>query len=113
MARLRPHFRQRDGRAAHAVQCTPQSLRSLYAVIAKANKEAESDDDRLPRFHIHDLRHTHATHLLMDRWNVARVARRLGHANPAITLKLYAHAITDVQGDDLTTPAAFAFTATA
>jgi integrase len=93
---------------------TPSNaLRNLYAIIAKANKDAETDDDRLPRFHIHDLRHTHATHLLMDRWDVTRVARRLGHANPAITLKLYAHAITDVQGDDLETPAAFAFTGTA
>lgn len=89
---------------------TPSNvLRNLYAITKKANEEAESEDDRLPRFHIHDLRHTHATHLLMDRWDVARVARRLGHANPAITLKLYAHAITDVQGDDLVTPAAFAF----
>ena len=80
------------------------------SIIAKANKDAETDDDRLPRFHIHDLSHTHATHLLMDGWDVARVARRLGHANPAITLKLYAHAITDVQGDDLATPAAFRYT---
>ncbi len=93
---------------------TPSNaLRNLYAIITKANKEAETEDDRLPRFHIHDLRHTHATHLLMDRWDVARVARRLGHANPAITLKLYAHAITDVQDDDLATPAAFAFAGTA
>jgi hypothetical protein len=33
----------------------------------------------------------------------------LGHANPAIALQLYAHAITDVQGEDVLTPAAFAF----
>jgi integrase len=92
---------------------TPSNaLRNLYLIVKKANENAQSDDERLPRFHIHDLRHTHATHLLMDRWDVARVARRLGHANPAITLKLYAHAITDVQGDDLETPAAFAFTGT-
>ena len=61
------------------------------------------------RFDIHDLRHTHATHLLQDGWPVAIVSRRLGHANPAITLKLYAHALTDTFGDDLQTPAAFAF----
>jgi integrase len=93
---------------------TPSNvLRNLYIIIKTANKDAETDDDGLPRFHIHDLRHTHATHLLMDRWDVARVARRLGHANPAITLRLYAHAITDVQGEDLVTPAAFAFAGTA
>jgi hypothetical protein len=35
------------------------------------------------------------------------VSRRLGHANPAITLRLYAHAIVDVHGEDVATPAAF------
>jgi integrase len=92
---------------------TPSNvLRNLYAITKKANVEAEGDGDRLPRFHLHDLRHTHATHLLMEGWDVARVARRMGHANPAITLKLYAHAITDIQGDRIVTPAAFAFAGT-
>lgn len=68
-------------------------------------------DDRLPRFDIHDLRHTHATHLLQAGWNIAAVSRRLGHANPAITLSIYAHALTDTHGEDPQTPAAFAFTA--
>ena len=44
---------------------------------------------------------------------MAVVSRRLGYANPAITLQLYAHAITDVQGDDVRTSAAFAFAETA
>ncbi len=93
---------------------TPSNvLRNLYAIIRAVNEATNRDEDTLPRFHIHDLRHTHATHLLMDGWDVARVARRLGHANPAITLKLYAHAITDMQGDDIVTPAAFAFAGTA
>ncbi|HEY8599026.1 MAG TPA: tyrosine-type recombinase/integrase [Thermomicrobiales bacterium] len=64
----------------------------------------------LPKFHIHDLRYTHATHLLMDSWSVAIVSRRLGHGNPAITLQLYAEAIVDVQGEDVAAPAAFALT---
>ncbi len=53
----------------------------------------------LQQFHLHDLRHTHATHLLMDGWSVAIISRRLGHANPAITLQLYTYAISDVQGE--------------
>jgi integrase len=67
--------------------------------------EAETDDGWLPCLHVHDLRHTHATHLPMDGWDVARVARRLGHANPAIILKRCAHAITETQGDNAVTPA--------
>jgi integrase len=41
-------------------------------------------------------------------WPIVIVSRRLGHANPAITLSIYAHALTDTHGDDLQTPAAFA-----
>jgi integrase len=86
-------------------------LRNLAVIIRKANAAPDlSEPMRLPKFHIHDLRHTHATHLLMDGWSVAIVSRRLGHANPAITLQLYAHAIADVHGEDVATPAAFALT---
>lgn len=92
-------------------------LRNLCKIIKKANAPRDGaivpPADVLPRFDIHDLRHTHATHLLMDGWSVAIVSRRLGHANPAITLQLYAHAISDVQGDEVLTPAAFAFAGTA
>jgi integrase len=69
-------------------------------------------DAMLPRFNIHDLRYTHAVHLLHEGWPMPTVSRRPGHANPAITMAIYAHALTDVHGDDVTTPAAFAFNAT-
>lgn len=86
-------------------------LRNLAVINRKANAAPDlTEAARLPKFHIHDLRHTHATHLLMDGWSVAIVSRRLGHANPAITLQLYAHAIVDVHGEDVATPAAFALT---
>lgn len=89
-------------------------LRNLALIQRKANAMPDVPTEMvLPRFTIHDLRHTHATHLLMDGWSVAVVSRRLGHATPAITLQLYAHAITDVHGEDVITPAAFAFTGTA
>lgn len=101
--------------------CTPTGgplnpnnvLRNLAVITRKANAVPDvAEAARLPRFHVHDLRHTHATHLLMDGWPVAIVSRRLGHATPAITLQLYAHAIADVHGDEIATPAAFALTGT-
>lgn len=46
---------------------------------------------------IHDLRHTHATHLLQQRLNVKVAAERLGHADPAITLRVYAHVLQSMQ----------------
>ncbi len=88
-------------------------LRSLRAIQEKANAAAKADEaELLPRFDIHDLRHSHASHLLREGWDIVRVSRRLGHANPGITMTIYAHAITDVRDDDLITPAAFAYTGT-
>jgi integrase len=39
----------------------------------------------------HALRHTHASHLIDAGIDVMKISRRLGHASPAITLKVYAH----------------------
>lgn len=45
----------------------------------------------LPTARLHDLRHLHATTLLLAGVPVHVVAARLGHADPAITLRVYAH----------------------
>jgi integrase len=47
----------------------------------------------LPHARLHDLRHIHATTLLLSGVPVHVVAARLGHADPAITLRVYAHVI--------------------
>jgi integrase len=39
----------------------------------------------------HDLRHTHASALLADGWDIEQVSARLGHANVAVTLTEYIH----------------------
>lgn len=49
----------------------------------------------LPRIRFHDLRHVHATLLLKAGLPVHVVARRLGHADPAVTLRTYAHVLAD------------------
>lgn len=41
---------------------------------------------------IHDARHTHASLLIGSGADVVAVSRRLGHANPSITLTTYSHA---------------------
>ncbi|MET7278108.1 tyrosine-type recombinase/integrase [Kribbella sp. NPDC005582] len=45
----------------------------------------------LPHARLHDLRHVHATLLLLAGVPVHVVAERLGHSDPAITLRIYAH----------------------
>ena len=51
----------------------------------------------LPRHRFHDLRHTAATLLLKHGESVHVVSQLLGHANPAMTLKRYAHVLPDQQ----------------
>lgn len=83
-------------------------LRAFYAIRRRANEAAKQDNaEPLPAFRIHDLRHTHATHLIRERWDIVTVSRRLGHANPGITMTIYAHSLADVPDGDLATPAAF------
>jgi integrase len=41
---------------------------------------------------VHDLRHTFASHLIVDlKLDVAQVSRILGHVRPSITLDTYTH----------------------
>jgi integrase len=49
--------------------------------------------DQLPHARLHDLRHIHAATLLLSGVPVHVVAARLGHDDPAITLRVYAHVI--------------------
>ena len=45
----------------------------------------------------HDLRHTQASELLRGASPIKTVSQRLGHANPTVTLDIYAHMMS---GDD-------------
>jgi len=40
---------------------------------------------------LHRLRHTHASQLIASGLDVVIVSKRLGHSNPAVTLRIYAH----------------------
>jgi integrase len=54
-------------------------------------------EDQLPRARLHDLRHLHATTLLLSGVPVHVVAARRGHADPVITLRVYAHVIRNAE----------------
>ena len=45
----------------------------------------------LPKITFHALRHTHASQLIDRGVDVVTVSKRLGHASPDITLRVYAH----------------------
>jgi len=50
-----------------------------------------------PHARVHDLRYIHATTLFLAGVPVHVVAARLGHADPAITLRVYAHVIKSAE----------------
>ena len=47
----------------------------------------------LPYVTLHSLRHTNATLMIAEGTDVCTVSKRLGHANTATTLNIYAHAL--------------------
>ena len=54
---------------------------------------------QVPGIRLHDLRHTHATLLLLAREPVHVVSQRLGHASPMVTMTIYAHVLPGNQRD--------------
>ena len=48
---------------------------------------------------LHDLRHTHATIALKAGVPIKVISERLGHENPAFTMKQYAHVIPGMQAE--------------
>jgi integrase len=65
---------------------TPMQQQRARQALARALTKAG-----LPHMRFHDLRHTAASLLVSGYPDVVFVSRQLGHANPAITLKVYAH----------------------
>ena len=64
------------------------SVRGLDKAADRAGLNA---DDRT-RVSMHDLRHTFASHLILDlKLDIVTVSRQLGHARPSITSDVYAH----------------------
>lgn len=59
------------------------------------NKSASAPGEPLPHARLHDLRHLHATTLLLAGVPVHIVAARLGHADPAVTLRVYSHVLRE------------------
>jgi len=60
--------------------------------LRRAAEQAGLNGECQPPLRVHDLRHTFASHLIVDlRLDIAQVSRILGHARPSITLDTYTH----------------------
>jgi len=103
-----------DGRARDLVFTSPGGTRGpggplssanfarvWQRALASAGLEQGGPDQQRPRFH--DLRHTHAVWLLAQQAPIGAIAKRLGHANPVVTMRMYQLAATEVHEGQLTT----------
>lgn len=54
---------------------------------------------KLPRIRIHDLRHTAASLFLNYKVPIIVVTNILGHSKPSVTLDIYSHVFSDMQGE--------------
>jgi integrase len=76
---------------------TPGSLTRAFARLCgllEAEAKTGGRREQYP-FRLHDLRHFSATELIGAGVDIRTVAGRLGHADPAITLRVYAHALEE------------------
>jgi integrase len=62
------------------------TIRAFQAVVKRAKTIPAG-------LRFHDLRHTHASLLLSKGQSLRAVSQRLGHSNPAMTLRVYAHCL--------------------
>jgi integrase len=67
----------------------------MSKLISKYSETVTSPAQALPHARLHDLRHLHATTLLTAGVPVHVVAARLGHADPAVTLRIYSHVLRE------------------
>jgi integrase len=65
-------------------------LREFYGITEKAG---------LQRMAFHNLRHSHATHLLKEGVNPKVVQERFGHHSSAVTLDIYSQVTQDIQDE--------------
>jgi len=61
----------------------PTSISVAWAIFA--------DRIGMPEVTFHALRHTHASQLIAQDVDIVTISKRLGHANPNVTLAVYAH----------------------
>lgn len=97
--RARARTRSSDDWVFPTSNGTPHGQRNLCRRgLQRAADKAGLNSSDTPRLRFHDLRHTFASHLIIDlQLDVAQVSRILGHASTTITLDVYTHLFDDAR----------------
>lgn len=72
----------------------PSAITLAFTRLCSRMAEANPNEDPWP-YRFHDLRHYTATELFRQGHHARTVADRLGHADPALTLRVYTHDTED------------------
>ena len=91
------HVELADNAFIFSLRPDGHSPMNVDTITSTFRKVADSLDPPLKHVHLHSLRHYAATELLGAGVNARDAADRLGHADPSITLRIYAHATTERQ----------------
>ena len=75
------------------------SVAIATAALQNVMKRSRAQKDGVRPLKLHAARHTFATLALESGRSIRFVAEQLGHANPALTLRVYAHAMPAEPGD--------------
>lgn len=87
-------FTNRDGKS----RVDHRAFYQLWVpTIERLRKDKSAHFSKNPR--IHDLRHTSASWLLQEGFDIFKVARRLGHSSTAMIDKVYGHLMPDAQAE--------------
>ena len=71
--------------------CNPDTISSAWYALCRRRG--------LPPIRFHDLRHAHATLMLLQGVHPKVVSERLGHASVGITLDTYSHVLPTMQAE--------------
>ncbi len=90
---LREHkLASRYSSDADFVFVTESGSPMYFRNVSRRGLDKATKDAGIASLRFHDLRHTFASHLILDLGlDVAQVSRQLGHASPSITLNVYTH----------------------
>jgi integrase len=85
-------FVAKDGSPVH-----PDRVSKMFDASVRRYNRNRPKDERLRTIRLHDLRHTHASHLIDAGVNVKVISERLGHGSIQVTLDIYGHLLPTSQ----------------
>ncbi len=91
-------FTTEFGKALDASNLWNRNFRSVMKAAGLGESEGEGRSEKFrPAFRMYDLRHTHATLLLLAGESIKLVSERLGHASIVLTADTYSHVLPSMQ----------------